>query len=214
MRVAVLPVKFGYTAVALPPFDGTWKIAAPKLLPKDLLIQLRGQIAHRLAGYCWELAPWTGISLIAFLWALWGGLALGLSSLWDYGFRTAVLYGWVRVFFFGSGIMLLCRCIYHWRGLRLARLIRNHLLDGEWELDNDLRIPTASTQPITLSEKEFVEYMMSGWPHLAPWYEQLLKIEKPLVFRYRPLGAAGYLQRLFLGPHIPVPPLVFEVGSL
>jgi hypothetical protein len=219
MRVAILPTKFGYSAVALGPFDGTWQIGSAEPMPEDLLIQLRAQISHRLARYCWELSPWTGIWMIALLWAAWGGLSLGLSSLWDYGVRTALLYGWIRLLFFGNGMWLLCQAVSHWRGLRRARLIRNHLLDGDWEMDEGLYIPSHTqvvfpTPPDTLSEKGYVKFMMETWPALSPWYEQLLRVEKPLLFRYYPLGFFGFLRQMLVGPIIPVPPLCFEMGTL
>lgn len=221
MRVAVLPVKHGYSAVALGSFDGKWEIGSAKPMPEDLLIQLKGQISHRLAQYCWELAPWTGIWMVALMWAAWGGLSLGLSSLWDYGLRTTLLYGWIRLLFFGNGIWLLCQTVYHWRGLKRARLIRNHLLDGDWEVDEEQpRIPDPHTYvvrpalPDTPSEKEYIEFMMKTWPYLLPWYEQLLRVEKPLLFRYYPLGFTGFLRQMLLGPTIPVPPLCFEMGAL
>jgi len=216
MRIAVLPTKFGYSAIALGPFDGTWEIASPKPLSEDLLVQLKGQISHRLAEYCWYISPWSGIWSIAVLWAAWGGLALGLSNLWGYGFRTALLYGWIRLLFFGNGIWLLCQTLYHWRGLRRARLIRTHLLDGEWETDEGLYVPPekAIGPARSLGEREFVQFMIGQFPHLAPWYEQLLRVEKPLVFRYWPLGVTGFLRQMLLGPEIPIPPLVFELGLL
>ena len=217
MRVAVLPTRFGYTAVGLGPFDGTWQIGSAQPMPEDLLAQLRGQITHKLAQYCWELSPWTGIWAIALAWAAWGALSLGLSSLWDYGARTALLYGWIRLLFFGNGIWLLCQTIYHWRGLKRARLVRNHLLDGDWELDDDQYIPP-DWQTHNLSaptgEREYIEWMMKQWPHLSPWYEQLLRVEKPLLFRYYPLGFTGFLRQMLLGPTIPAPPLIFEMGQL
>lgn len=217
MRVVVIPTKFGYSAVALPPLDGKWIIASPRTLPPDLLVQLRAQISHKLAQYCWELSPWTNIWSIALLWAAWGGLALGLSSLWNYGLRTALLYGWIRLLFFGNGVWLLSQTVSHWRGLKRARLIRNHLLDGDWELDAGLYIPKdtdemlAGTSP---TERQFIEFMITQFPHLALWYEQLLKVEKPLVFRYWPLGFTGFLRQMLIGPIIPVPPLCFEMGLL
>ena len=217
MRVAVLPTKFGYSATALGPFDGTWQIAAAKPMPEDLLVQLKGQISHKLAQYCWALAPWTGIWAVALIWAAWGTLSLGLSSLWDYGLRTALLYGWIRLLFFGNGAWLLSQTICHWRGLRRARLIRHHLLEGDWELDEELYIPPRSRVVFstdTLSEKEHVELLMKAWPQLVPWYEQMLRVERPLIFRYYPLGFVGFLRQMLVGPIIPVPPLCFEMGTL
>jgi len=215
MQVAIIPTKFSFVAVALGPFDGTWKVASSKPLPEDLLVQLKGQISHKLAQYCWETSPWSGIWGIALLWAAWGALALGLSNLWDYGLRTALLYGWIRILFFGNGIWLLCHTIYHWRGLKHARLIRNHLLDGEWVIGGP-RIPKTDEMFAGLhpTERQFVKFMIVEFPRLAPWYEQLLKVEKPKVFRYFPLGAAGFLRQMLLGPEIPVPSLIFEVGLL
>jgi hypothetical protein len=217
MQVAVLPVKSGYVAVSVGPFDGTWKIDSPKPLPEDLLIQLRAQIAQKLAQYCWEISPWMGIWFVVFLWAAWGGLALGISSLWDYGLRTALLYGWIRILFFGNGIMLLSQCLYHWRGSKRARLIRNHLLDRDWEVDAGLYIPRDTDEVfagLSPTERQFVEFMIVEYPHLTLWYKQLLKVEKPLIFRYIPLGAVGFLRQMLLGPEIPVPPLVFDLGTL
>lgn len=215
MQLAVIPTKFGHSAVVLGPFDGTWEISSHDPLPEDLLIQLKGQISHKLAQYCWEISPWTNVWLIALLWAAWGGLALGLSSLWDYGLRTALPYGWIRLLFFGNGVWLLCHVIYHWRGLRRARLIRNHLLDGDW-IDGYLYIPKTNSEPGNpdATERRLVELAIRVYPHLAPWYEQLLKVEKPLVFRYWPLGMGGFLRQMLLGPEIPVPSLIFEMGLL
>jgi hypothetical protein len=64
------------------------------------------------------------------------------------------------------------------------------------------------------TERQFIEFMITQFPRLTLWYEQLLKVEKPLVFRYYPLGFIGFLRQMLVGPIIPVPPLIFEMGIL
>lgn len=99
MNLCVIPTKHNYVVVGLPPYRGAWELQSPTELPEDLLVQLRGQMLHKLAEFCHMLTSWQGQIGITLAWAIWGCAALGLR-LMRYadigGLKTIVLYGWIK----------------------------------------------------------------------------------------------------------------------
>jgi len=217
MRIAVLPTKYGYSAVALPPYGGDWELFSPMKLPHDLMIQLRGQILYRLAQYCSDLSVWTGQLPLAILWAGWGIWALAISSLWSYGTRYWILYGWIRFLFFGGGIWLLGKTLAHMRGLLRTRRIRETIVQGQWVITVDGAIQKEevdNTMTEVCTEREYIQYVLANFPQLKPYYDEMLRVEEPWLFSAAPMGVGGLIKYLLTGVRVPMPALIFDLGEL
>lgn len=215
MKIGVVPTKYGYSAVALPPYDGDWRVSSSVKIPHDLFIQLRGQILNRLAEYCHDLSGWTGQLPVAIPWAIMGILAIALCSLWKLGFKYIGLYMWVRFFFFFDGVWLLTKYITHWRGLRDAKQIREKIVRGQWVFVNtDMPKQFIDHADLTITEREYISEMMHRYPQTMPYYKEMLRVEEPWLFSAAPLGATGLIRFLLCGVRVPRPTLVFELGEL
>jgi hypothetical protein len=216
MKVGVVPTKYGYTAVALPPYTGDWELYTPFDLPEEVLIQLRGQILHKLAIHSHRLVPWTGQAKVALPWAIMGGLALYLRMS-NYmslgGIKTIALYGWIMFLFFGDGIWALMRFIYQLENLFLKWQIKNRVARGEW-VAKGCEWAGVADWDYQKSEREFIDEFISIAPETKPYYNEILRIEPPLVFSVVPLGILGYIKYLTRGPRLPRPALIFELGRL
>lgn len=224
MKIGVIPTKYGYSAIALPPYDGNWELSTPVKLPYDVLVQLRGQILHKLALYCQSLSVWQ-VWKIVLPWAAWGGLAMYFrwARLLDSGIKFLLLYGWVMLFFFADGIRLLAQLLCHTRGLIDAYRIREGAATGQWVstregFRGDNLMPsiedTAYHVNPEASERGFIQTCQALYPVAKPYYDEMLREEPPFLFSAYPLGFFGYLHRMFVGPRYPRPGLIFELGDL
>lgn len=214
IRIGVVPTLHGYSAVVLPPYHGDWELSSPKPLAPDLLIQLRGQILSALSQFSFKMAPWTNILSVSLFWALWGGTALylRLARYSEMGWKFVILYGWIMFLFFGDGLFSLGRFINQIPNLRRAKSIRDKAADSEWveTTDTPQRIFPLQTE----TEQEYIERMVDAYPELKPYYDEMLIKEPPLVFSLWPLGLLGIVRYLFIGPRIPRPHIVIELGDL
>lgn len=215
MKVGIVPTKYGYSAVALPPYTGRWDLETPVLLTEGQLVKLRGQILHKLAIYCHSLTPWTGLLFTAFLWMVFGGIALymRLSNYMNIGgIKMIALYGWIMFLFFGDGLWAFGRTVHQIRNLWHARKIRNTLAKGEWYANPVTwggRIDASE-----VSERDYIEHTKFGVPATEPYYKEMMRTEPPLAFSWIPLGLLGIVRFLLLGPRIPRPAVVVEMGRL
>jgi hypothetical protein len=219
MRVGIVPTKAGYSAVVLPKTvtESGWELEVPAVaLSPDLLLQLKAQITQDLAEYCEEMSTWMGQFWISLLWAAWGLLALGVSSMWKFGLRTALLYGWIRVLFFGDGVWALSKYLCHLKGLRRAQWLRKHLAGGDnwWVMSRRLDFPVREHLPRHASETDVIEYAQEWFPEVDVYYSRMQEKQAPWVFRYIPLGFLGFIKRLAIGPKIVLPRMVYELGLL
>lgn len=214
MKIGIVPTKYGYSAVALPPYDGDWSLASPVELSDDMQTQLRGQILHELSKYCQMLAPWIGQVLVAIPWALWGAVILymRLSTYMEYNPSTVLLYGWIMFLFFGDGLWALGRALYQFAHLKQVTKITNWSAKGQWRPNVDL-IPERMDAG-DMSEREYIDFMATRHPQLIPYYKEIMRREPPLVFTWWPRGLLGFIRMLFIGPRIPKPTLIFELGDL
>lgn len=220
MKIGCVPTKYGYSAVALPGnYNGDWELDTPLQLPIDMLVQLRGQILHKLALYCHSIKPYACLKMVIF-WGAWSALAFGLGifRLWTIAPKYLVLYGWIRIFFFGDGLFMLARSLCHLKALVDVRRIREGAALGEW-ISTDVEMPlrtegAANYQDRPRSEENYIKTMSAFYPVTAPYYDEMLREEPPWVFSAWPLGVIGWLRRMFVGPRTPRPVLVFELGEL
>jgi len=214
MKIGIVPTKYGYSAVALPPYDGDWELSTPIELPHDVKVQLHGQILHKLAIYCQEFKPWMAWKAVI-PWAVWGGLAMYLrwSRLWKASPKFLLLYGWVMLFFFADGLRLLIQHLYHYKGLIDAYRIREGAALGKW-VSTDVEMPRRIETDSTLNEQEYIEVVRKLCPQTEPYYAEMLREEEPFLFSVHPLGFIGFLRRMFLGPKIPRPGLICDLGTL
>lgn len=213
MRVGIVPTKYGYTAVGLPPYDENMNIESVKYMSREMKIQLRGQILQELARYCHDFRSFQNRLGLTFLWALWSFAALATTSLWEAGLKYAVLYGWIRFFFFADGIWLLGQTLRQLRHLRQIKKIANTMHSFGMN-EEDLRAPKLLALPEEVTEREFIQAAMEVYPEFEDYYNEMLRVEEPMVFRYWPLGLSGLAKRLFLGPKMVGPRLVFDLGKL
>lgn len=217
MQTGIVPTKHGYSAVALGPFDdGKWELHTPKHISDEHLLQLRSQIAQRLAEWCQQLSPWRYTLPVAIPWAAWGLVVLGMyyTTLFNLAPKYIVLYGWIRLFFFGDGIRVLTQTLYHLPGVLKARRVAKRLLTGNWELSNALTLPTWDWYPIGETETEYLLRQILDFPDAAPFYDAMLEKRPPAIFDWYPLGMLGWLKNFFLGPRYRLPVMVFEMGVL
>lgn len=212
MRIAVIPTKFGHTAVALGPYWGEWELYSPVDLPEDLKIQLRAQILHRLAQYCHEFSPWVGQIWTAVPWAIWGILAVVLSSLFQLGIKYIALYGWIRLLFFFDGVWILSQVLTHGLGSIRAQRIRKEATRGEWKYIQASWPAHIST--IGFSEREYLANTALQFPQAKPFIDEMLRTEPPWIFSAAPLGVVGYIKYLLMGIRVAKPILIFELGML
>ena len=213
MKVGIVPVLWGYSAVVLPPHSGDWELSTPTPLAPDLLIQLRGQILAALSQFSFMMAPWTNILQVNIFWALWGGLALylRLSRYSEMGWTFVILYGWIMFLFFGDGLFALGRYLNQLRNLKRAKDIRN-IETFEWV--ENVCMPKRLKPLENETEKAYIERMASLYPELQPYYDEMLIKEPPLAFRFWPLGLGALIVYLFAGPRIPRPHVIVELGDL
>ena len=146
-------------------------------------------------------------------WMLWSVAALATTSLWDAGLKYAILYGWIRFFFFADGIWVFMQALRQIKHLRQVEKIRN--IVKSFGLN---KITEIEQQNIHLTEnyteKDYIEAAKKAYPELEDYYNEMLRKEKPMIFRYIPLGLSGLVMRLFIGPKMEQPRLVFDLGKL
>ena len=217
MRVGIVPTKYGYSAVCLPPFDdGKWELSSPKHVGDEHLLQLRSQIAHRIAEWCQQLSPWRYTLPVAIPWAAWGAVVLAMyyTTIYNIAPKYVLLYGWIRLFFFGDGIRVLTQTLYHLPGVLRARRVAKQLLTGEWEVIEGLALPSHTVIIPGETEEGYLQWHIPRYPDAALFYEAMLEKRPPAIFDWWPLGVVGWLKRFFLGPKFRFPPMIFEVGLL
>lgn len=217
MRIGVVPSKYGYVAVCLAPFDdGKWELESPVPISSEHLLQLRSQIAQRLAEWCQQLSPWHFTLPVAIPWAAWGLVVLAMyyTSLMSIAPKYIILYGWIRLFFFGDGLQVLTTTLYHLPGVLKTQKIARRLLTGNWELSGELILPYRTEAMPGESETIYILRQKLNYPDAAPFYEAMLEERPPAIFDWYPLGMAGWLRNFFLGPRYRLPPMVFEMGTL
>lgn len=217
MRIGVVPTKYGYSAVCLGPFDdGKWELSSPKFVSEEHLLQLRSQIAHRLAEWCQQLSLWRFTLPVAIPWAAWGLVVLAMyyTTLFNYAPKFIVLYGWIRLFFFGDGIRILTQTLYHLPGVLKAQKVAKRLLTGNWEFSEGYTCPTRLPVLQDETETEYILRRRRNYPDTAPFYDVMLEKRPPAIFDWFPLGVVGWLRNFFLGPHYRFPVMVFELGLL
>ncbi len=215
MKIGIVPTLYGYSAVVLPPYKGDWELLSPTNLSSELKIQLRGQILAALAAFSHTMTPWTNTLKVALPWAIWGGTALfmRLARYMEMGLKFVVLYGWIMIFFFGNGLFALGRFLYQLPNLFRARQIRHNVALGDWTI-SDVKMPDRMLLLLDdMTEKEYIEMVMSLYPQTKPFYEEMLTKEPPLAFRFWPLGLRELVVYLFVGPRIPPPHVVIELGD-
>lgn len=219
MKVGIVPTKYGYSAVALGPFDdGKWELETPKHISDEHLLQLRSQIAQRIAEWCQQLSPWRYTLPVAIPWAAWGAVVLAMyyTTIYNIAPKYVLLYGWIRLFFFGDGIRVLTQTLYHLPGVLRARRVAKRLLTGNWDLPHNLTVllPLRSPPVADETEEEYLRWLRGNYSHTAPYYDAMLEKRPPAIFDWWPLGAVGWLKRFFLGPKFRFPPMIFELGVL
>lgn len=218
MHIGICATKYGYSAVCLGFFDdGKWKLSTPVKISDEHLLQLRSQIAQRLAEWCQQLSPWRYTLPVAIPWAAWGAVVLGMyyTTIYNIAPKYIVLYGWIRLFFFGDGIRILTQTLYHLPGVLRARRVAKQLLTGNWETSGNLTLPLhTSTVRGLESETEYILRQKDNYPDAAPFYDAMLEKRPPAVFDWYPLGMIGWLRNFFLGPRYRLPIMVFEMGLL
>lgn len=217
MQTAIIPTKYGYSAVVLPETvtEEGWNLEIPAVnIPPDLLVQLKSQITQDLADYCHSLSDWVGQFWVALIWAAWGITALAVSSMWKYGLQTALLYGWIRVLFFGDGVWALIGYLSHLRGLKRAAWLRKNLTKGEWVVKHTLGLPVHLHMCRNATETDTIEYAINWFPEAKRYYERMEEKRENWVMRYVPLGILGFFKRLMMGPKIVLPRMVYELGEL
>jgi hypothetical protein len=156
--------------------------------------------------------PWTSKIPVMIPWGIWGtaALALRLGRYFEYGLETVVLYGWIMFFFFGDGLFALIQTLTHLPAILRSRKIQKNAAKGKWVWS--FLTSYADSLPDS-SEREFIAHAMKQEPGLSEFYEEMLRKEPPFIHRLLPLGFTGWIKRLFLGPVIPMPSLVFELGT-
>jgi len=214
MKIGIVPTLYGYSAVVLPPYKGNWELLSPVNLSSELKIQLRGQILAALAAFSHTMTPWTNMLRVALPWAIWGGTALymRLVRYMEMDLKFVILYGWIMFLFFGDGLFALGRFFYQLPNLLRARSIRKHVASGEWSVGEG-RMPTRPISRENDTEREYMDRVAKVYPQTRPYYEEMLTKEQPLAFRYWPLGLRELVVYLFVGPRIPPPHVVIELGE-
>jgi len=215
MRIGIVPTLYGYSAVVLPPYKGNWELLSPTNLSSELKIQLRGQILAALAAFSHNMTPWTNMLKVAIPWAIWGGAALymRLVRYMEMDLKFVILYGWIMFLFFGDGLFALGRFLYQIPNLLRARSIRKHIASGKWTTVESEMPQRPMLLLDDMTEKEYIEMVMNLYPQTEPFYEEMLTKEPPLAFRYWPLGLRELVVYLFVGPRIPPPHVVIELGD-
>ena len=217
MKVGIVPTKYGYSAVALPPYRGDWELRSPVKLTDEQKIILRGQILHQLAIYAHQMTPWTGLLLTAFLWMIFGGIALylRLSNYVDIGgWKMIALYGWIMFLFFGDGLWAFSRTVHQARNLFHAWFIRNKLAKGKWvekDCPWDIRLTWSRVE---MTERECIDWYVDREVTFRAYYKEMLRTEPPLAFSAWPLGLLGTIRYLFQGIRFYRPAIVVEMGRL
>lgn len=215
MNCGVVPTKYGYSLVCLPPYDNNWVVHTPVEIPKDLDLIMQSEILRKLAIYCHQLFGWQG-QLKNFLpWAIWGGLVLWLR-LSSYasmgGWKTIALYGWVMFLFFGDGLFHFMQWLH-----QIPNLIRVRQIKRMDDIKITYRIthrPEGLAEPGVFSEREYIQTISDLYPETKPYYDEMLRKEPPIIFSLWPIGLLGYVRYLTQGPRIPRPALVVELGSI
>ena len=59
-----------------------------------------------------------------------------------------------------------------------------------------------------------MDRITTTYPQVKPFYDEMLTIEQPLAFRMWPLGLLELVRYLFIGPRIPPPHIVIELGNI
>lgn len=212
MKIGIVPTKHGYNAVVLPPYKGDWELYAPEnFFSPGLFAQLRSQILQKLAEYAHEHRHWQKRLFVSLPWAAWSIASLALTSLWTMGLKYSVLYGWIRFFFFGDGIWALTQTLYQLPGLLRSKQIKDHAAKGKWKVVG--KMPTRKILD-SLSEREYIQRMSEIYPETKEFYAEMLRVDPPFVQAVFPLGISGLVKRLFLGPTIPKPSVIIDLGRM
>ncbi|MCK4816789.1 hypothetical protein KA005_13545 [bacterium] len=214
MRIGIVPTLYGYSAVVLPPYKGNWELLSPVNLSSELKIQLRGQILAALAAFSHSMTPWTNMLKVALPWAIWGGTALymRLVRYMEMDLKFVILYGWIMFLFFGDGLFALGRFIYQSPNLYRAWNIRRNIASENWAIVEN-EIPKRPTPLENETEREYIDRVADKYPETQPFYKEMVTKEQPLAFRYWPLGLRELVVYLFVGPRIPPPHVVLELGE-
>jgi hypothetical protein len=214
MKIGIVPTLYGYSAVAVPHKKG-WELHTAVRLNPDLKIQLRGQVLAALAEFAHMLVPWTDTFLVSLFWALWGGVALylRLARYGEHDPKFIILYGWIMFLFFGDGLFALGRYLYQIPNLRRANKIRKTAGTAIWH-ECSSSMPTRQPPLEGEDEVDYIERMAEMYPEARPFYDEMLTVEDPIVFRFWPLGLLGVIRYLFAGPKIPRPHVVIELGDV
>jgi hypothetical protein len=217
MQVGIVPnAHGGYTAVYLEDGDyGNLNLhcGPDYLLSSDLEAQIAGELRHSLLSYCWALRSWFGQWGVALAWAAASLVVLCTQRLWSYGAKTAMLYGWVYVLFFGDGVMALSRLLAHSGALRRARQIRKGLAQKArvW-----YRLHKRNPPPCNAGEGE-LEFVRGRLWHdqwYAPYYAEMLAQRPRLLAGFLPNRLTLLLQALFVGQWAPRPRWSMELGEV
>jgi hypothetical protein len=214
MKIGIVPTKYGYNAVAIGKYDSNWGIYTPVPIDSELELIMKSEILRKLAIWTYMLSGWRGQWKLVIPWALWGGLALYLRMS-NYasmgGWKVIALYGWIMFLFFGDGVFALGRWINQipnlFRAWQIGRIKDIEIEYHELDCANIWGPPKSD-----LSEIEFIKEAGNLWPETRPYYAEMLRKEPPLAFSLWPLGLLGYVRYLTVGPRIPRPALVVELG--
>lgn len=216
MNGAVVPTTHGYALVVLRSDlrqGGPLTIRTPVGLADDVRIQVRGQFLSDISRYLWEISRWEGIGFVALAWAVFSIATLAASSIWDYGWRLIGLYGWVRLWFLGDGIWLLCQYLAKTKDRAIAATLRKSC---EYLFLDMIRAPGWPTleDGQETDEIAYIRDMMTRYPHTAPYYGQILTIDPPRIMETLPLKILPRIRNLLLGPPVRPPAMVYYVGRL
>ncbi len=219
MKVGIVPNAYdGYSAVFQD--DGeyeqlTIEVKDDLVLPPDLVVQITGELRHSLLGYCWQLREWFGQWKVALLWAAASGVVLATQKLWTYGSKTALLYGWIYVLFFGHGLMSLTRLLAHAGAMRRAGRIRKGLTEKMKVVYERHSYPQIWWGRLPgESEREFADTMSVAGQWYSPYYTEMATRQPRLAMGYLPNRLTLLWQMLFVGSWVPRPRWAMEIGRI
>lgn len=217
MNVGIVPTKYGLCAVNLRSAlgaDDKIVIHSPLALPGDVVVQILGNIAAEAADYFWEVSRWaSNIGIAALIWAIASGLAIGVSQLWSYPAKYIILYMPIKLWFFGEGLVLLTSWLFKWGHRRRVRamqraLVCHDIVREDWPTSIAFIYPAVSA-----AEVRWLQEAVKGFPKLAPYYEQMLQIDKPILTEKYPLTILKRLVYCVTGWPIQLPRGIFYLGD-
>jgi len=214
VNIGIVPTKYGYAAVGLRKTLGkqdVLEIHAPFPVSEELKTRILGNLSREIAVYLDEVGRWEGIGWAAFFWAVVGGIALVADRIWQYSLRIAALYGWVRCWFLGDGLLILLPYLAKLPHRKRAKKIRTFYENGAviCVLERDWPTFLGGIQ----AEVATIKIYMAEWPELSPYYEQMLEVDPPWAFDVVPTTALGRIRNWILGPPTRLPRMVFFLGE-